>query len=475
MRPTSIEPGVRQVVDALLRETGWAGEHWDERTRHFARTLVEAFRTSLGTLQISTCVAAAYTAARAEAPLASPQYHETWAKVALVLTARELMREARRELDKREQVFDALTRLVGELARATAAIAGRDGVVPDEPRPRPSQRAVQAARSALAQAREGAGSDHAAGEFVRACMHQLKHTVSLLTVGDDPGDGVIRGAVLRADRAVRQAGARSWIDAPAATRRGIARLALVEAASGLALAVPAQGASDPESIAQNLWLARTAAQLAACCNRVDDWLVGRDEDETGADAAGGDALDVSELESDADTEPLEVAVKETQTIVKTLQIDATDAAWRTAGSQFVKLAREPLVGVLSRHLGPDDPSFRARVAAFLETEIGTALLASMLSAGLAAMPAVAGDVPQRLSRELRVRAMADAGDVVAEVLMGPLRQVMSLYLRDMPSVEVAPAEPAALGAPPVIATARVATTSNVVAMPTGERGGTLGA
>lgn len=129
-------------------------------------------------------------------------------------------------------------------------------------------------------------------------------------------------------------------------------------------------------------------------------------------------------------------------IVKTLQSDATAAAWRTAGSQFVKLAREPLVGLLSRHLGPDDPAFRARVAAFLETEIGTALLASLLSAGLAALPAVAGEVPQRLSRELRVRAMADAGDVVAEVLIGPLRQVMALYLRDMP-IEVAPAGPPA--------------------------------
>jgi len=136
--------------------------------------------------------------------------------------------------------------------------------------------------------------------------------------------------------------------------------------------------------------------------------------------------------------------KETQTIVKTLQADATDAAWRTAGSQFVKLTREPLVALLSRHLGPEDPAFRARVATFLETEIGTALLASLLSAGLAAMPAVAGEVPQRLSRELRVRAMADAGDVVAEVLMGPLRQVMVLYLRDMP--EAAAAAPALLAA-----------------------------
>jgi hypothetical protein len=54
----------------------------------------------------------------------------------------------------------------------------------------------------------------------------------------------------------------------------------------------------------------------------------------------------------------------------------------------------------------------------------------MLSASLSAMPQAAGDVPQKLARELRVRAMADAGDVLADVLMGPLRQVMALYLQD---------------------------------------------
>lgn len=121
---------------------------------------------------------------------------------------------------------------------------------------------------------------------------------------------------------------------------------------------------------------------------------------------------------------------DTKTLTQTIKVDASEAAWRTAGSQFVKLAREPLVGLLQRHLAPGDDAFRARLAAFLETELGTALLASMLSASLSAMPQAAGDVPQKLARELRVRAMADAGEVLADVLMGPLRQVMALYLQD---------------------------------------------
>lgn len=120
------------------------------------------------------------------------------------------------------------------------------------------------------------------------------------------------------------------------------------------------------------------------------------------------------------------------TLTAVLTADAQDAAWRLAGSQFIKLTRDPLVGLLSRHLGPDDEALRGRIAAFLQTEIGTALLASILSAGVSTLPAsVAGETPQRLARELRVRAMADAGDVVAELLMGPLRQVVSLYLQDI--------------------------------------------
>ena len=128
-------------------------------------------------------------------------------------------------------------------------------------------------------------------------------------------------------------------------------------------------------------------------------------------------------------------------ITKALQSDATEAAWRTAGNQLVKMTRDPLVGVLSRHLGPDDEAMRKKIADFLSTEAGTALLAGVLSIGLSAMPGTTGEAPQRLARELRVKAMADMGDLVADVVMGPMRQVLACYLQDM---ENAPASPAQL-------------------------------
>lgn len=127
-------------------------------------------------------------------------------------------------------------------------------------------------------------------------------------------------------------------------------------------------------------------------------------------------------------------------VLNTIKADATDAAWRTAGSQFVKLTRDPLAAILARHLGPEDEAVRNKIASFLQTEMGTAMLSAMLSVGLSALPGSAGDVPQRLARELRVRSMADAGDLAAELLMGPLRELMATTLRGMPELSAIPAE-----------------------------------
>lgn len=142
-------------------------------------------------------------------------------------------------------------------------------------------------------------------------------------------------------------------------------------------------------------------------------------------------------------------------VLKTLEADASEAAWRMAGSQFVKLAKEPIVALLSRHLGPDDASLRGKIAAFLDTELGTAILSGVLSAGLSAMPLPPNDIAPRLARELRVRAMATAGDAIADVLMGPLRQVAVLYLQGQPGA--VPTDPAALPASNLVEALKVPT------------------
>ena len=130
--------------------------------------------------------------------------------------------------------------------------------------------------------------------------------------------------------------------------------------------------------------------------------------------------------------------------------DATDAAWRIAGAQLIKLTRAPLVAALSRNLGPGDEALRARIAAFLETELGTAILTALVSAGLSALPALAlpgvgAQAVPRLAQELRVKAMADAADFAADIVMGPMRESLAMLIL------TAGAQPAAaLGEAPAV-------------------------
>ena len=148
-------------------------------------------------------------------------------------------------------------------------------------------------------------------------------------------------------------------------------------------------------------------------------------------------------------------------ILDTVKADAEAAAWMLAGSQFVKLTKEPIVALLSRHLGPGDDSLRARIAAFLDTELGTAIVAAILSGGLSAMPAPAGsqaaNINARLARELRVKSMATVGDAAVDLIAGPMRQVIALYIAG------APAFPMGLpdGADRVVVPSTVATAAEV--------------
>jgi hypothetical protein len=143
-------------------------------------------------------------------------------------------------------------------------------------------------------------------------------------------------------------------------------------------------------------------------------------------------------------------------LMKMLEGDAVDAGWRLAGLQFLKLTHEPLVAFLSRQMG-DEPGLKEKIGAFLGTELGKALVASFLSMGLSIVPANAFGVEytRRLARELRVKAMTDVGDVVADLLMGPLRQVAVLYLQNMGTKDKAanptlPADTPRVTAPPVL-------------------------
>lgn len=440
------------TIDPALRRGPWLTGAWDERARRYGSALVTALREALATLPTMAAVAAAAAAARSELPLASAGFHETWSRVTLVWVVREVVQAAEGQPDP--ALRDALRRLAAELAAAAAQlgaaeVAGATAAVPFEA-------LVDAAREAFTRTPQGLTLSPDERTFLGAYVHQFKHIASLLAVGGHSVDSLLRGAVTRTDRAVRRDGLGAWCDAPLATRQAWVRRGAAEAAWSLAAQVVREQGRGDAARELALWLARTACQIIARVDRIDAWVPTTERDATATAPATPQTPTARPAEAPPPppTETTMDPSKAPHPVLKTLELDASEAAWRMAGSQFVKLAKEPIVAMLSRHLGPDDASLRGKIAAFLDTELGAALLSGVLSAGLSAMPLPPNDIAPRLARELRVRSMATAGDAIADVLMGPLRQVAVMYLQGQPS---APANPAGLPPANLVDAFRVAT------------------
>lgn len=454
---TMIHARAIRAIDPLLSRGPWSEGPWDPRGRRASAAMLQGLREALTAHPPMTAVASARAAAKSELPLMSAAWHEVWARVTLVWAVREVTRAAHAEPDA--NLRDAMLRVSAELAAAGARLA-----TVDAPAPVHFEELVERAREAFSLARDGIDPTSGHGAVVALMLQQLRHTASLLVVGGHSVDELLRGAIARADRAARRDDRVAWSLAPLAVRQSLAERGLVDAAWALAAHVPALAAQDASSRDTALWLARTAVQLAARVDRVGGWVPAVPEDAARQLPRGAAPLPrkteaPTKTEAPQEDRKTERAMETNKLspVLKTLENDAGEAAWRLAGSQFVKLAKEPLVALLCRQLSPGDDSFRARLASFLDTEVGSAILASLLSVGLSALPLPNPDVTQRLSRELRVRAMAGAGDVLADVLMGPLRQVAVMYLQGVPNAAPgAPADPAALPGAQVLDALRTA-------------------
>jgi tetratricopeptide (TPR) repeat protein len=130
--------------------------------------------------------------------------------------------------------------------------------------------------------------------------------------------------------------------------------------------------------------------------------------------------------------------------------DMSEAAWRVAASQTVKAT----AAVVAAKMAGGDAQLEGRIAQFLRTDLGSSMLAALVSSGLSAMGAGGGALTE-LSRQLRIKAMSDAGEIAAELLSGPLRAWMSAQIAgEMPSPlpfhPPAPAPPRQLPAPAAV-------------------------
>ncbi len=322
--------------------------------------------------------------------------------------------------------------LSAELERTFNLTALLSHCAVETPAPTEIDELTRAARKALVEARNLRTKDRAHPVLVVAVFDQVSHALSRFASPDVDSATIVRDAATTAAHAARGSHL-----APEVLAQGIEAL-FYDAASVLANVASVHAHNDRAKNAA-IWLLRRTMALVKNAPSAALAAAGLQSNTQDTQPT---LSNKASAPSKRDPTEKEVAMKpqtEKNPLLEKIQIDATDAAWRTAGSQFVKLTREPLVGLLTRHLAPGDDAFRARAALFLETELGGAIVASILSAALSALPVTAGEVPQKLARELRVRAMSETGDVLADLLMGPLRQVIALYLQDPAAMpEVAP-------------------------------------
>lgn len=325
--------------------------------------------------------------------------------------------------------------LPAELERTLQITALLSQATVEKPTPTEIDELTRVARKALVEARNLRTKDRAHPLLVVSVFDQVSHALTRFAPPSVDHAIIVREAASTAAHATRSAHL-----APEVLAQGLQEL-FYEAASVLANVATAGASVERTDAAKRtgragLWLLQATAALVKQAPTAAKLAAGITDEMTPVTATKA-----APSSKNGSTEK-EVAMKpqtEKNPMLEKIQLEATDAAWRTAGSQFVKLTREPLVGLLTRHLAPGDDAFRARAAVFLETELGGAILASLLSAALSTLPSTAGEVPQKLARELRVRAMSETGDVLADLLMGPLRQVIALYLQDPSAVTENPA------------------------------------
>lgn len=394
-------------LDRVLRLGPWNTHPWPARSQRIGETTLLALRQSLGVLPPATAWASACGTARATFSTAPGPWHQRHTNTVLVWALRSLVTAVQTEPDV--FVAEGLDRLAAELGEVCSRVPELDLAIDTDSM-------VTHLKNSLSQPQTH--------DFASIFLQHCADSAGVFIVGHHSLDNVLQTAVERADSAWQKLS--SHPRATLAQRRAWATVASSELAWSLAALSIELGELPGEGRAA-LWLSHKACAIAARSIHAGLWVRATTSRTLSTETP-------STTQTPPHTEPTMTTPHDTKAnfhpLLKTLETDAGDAAWRTAGSQFVKLARDPIVALLSRHLAPDDLSVRARIAAFLETELGAALLSGVLSTALLTLPQ--SDVTAKLGRELRVRAMAGAGDLVADLLTGPLRQIAVMFIHPPP-------------------------------------------
>lgn len=106
------------------------------------------------------------------------------------------------------------------------------------------------------------------------------------------------------------------------------------------------------------------------------------------------------------------------------------ALWRTATERTLDAARRPAIRAIVARTGNSEQ----KVAAFLDSREGTALLAYALGVAIPQIPQLASPKWLRLSRELRVLGAKQLTDLAAEQFVDPLIKALEEVAGELPEL-----------------------------------------
>lgn len=108
--------------------------------------------------------------------------------------------------------------------------------------------------------------------------------------------------------------------------------------------------------------------------------------------------------------------------------DLSQASIRIQARQFLNLVQEPIAANLASKIDPNnsDPGMKDKLIAFFATESGKAIFGILVSLIVETL-GLENSVIAAINKEIRVESMAVIGDEVADVIMGPLREVLSNF------------------------------------------------
>lgn len=116
----------------------------------------------------------------------------------------------------------------------------------------------------------------------------------------------------------------------------------------------------------------------------------------------------------------------------TIKGDGVEAAYRVAGTQITKATKNALLkllkskGINNKHLNS--------VSNFLDTEMGGAVLSTLVGMILDHIPALKNDQRARtMSKEFRVSGMALVGNLMADAVLGDLLSSLGSIVEQLPT------------------------------------------